>query len=145
MSGIEVAGLVLGAFPIAIWGLERYRDVARCMGFWYEIRSEYQRSSNELKFHRLSFERNLEQLLFPLVANDGQLQDLIAKPAGPGWNDPAIQLVLEKRPQNCYHLYMEILVEMQETMQKLNTELSVDNIHFQPHVRNEKVGDACFN
>jgi hypothetical protein len=73
MSGIEVAGLVLGAFPIAIWGLEHYCDVARRMGFWYEIRSNYQRTSNELKFHYLSFERNLEQLLYPLVADEGQL------------------------------------------------------------------------
>ncbi|KAI0447115.1 hypothetical protein F4803DRAFT_397577 [Xylaria telfairii] len=144
MSGIEVAGLVLGAFPIAIWGLERYRDVARRMGFWYEIRSEYQRSSNELQFHRLSFERNREELLFPLITDENQLQDLIAKPAGPGWNDPAIQLALEKRLQNSYHLYMEILVEMQETMQKLNTELSVDDIQFQRHIRNEvDHGTSC--
>ncbi|KAI8956284.1 hypothetical protein F4801DRAFT_573809 [Xylaria longipes] len=138
MSGIKVASLVLGAFPIAIWGLERYRGVARRMGFWYEIRSEYQRCSNELKFHRLGFERNLEQLLFPLVADEGQLQDLIAKPGGPGWNDPAIQRALEKRLQNSYHLYLEILWEMQQTMQKLSKELSVDNIDIQSHGKNER-------
>ncbi|KAI8635552.1 hypothetical protein F5Y19DRAFT_408285 [Xylariaceae sp. FL1651] len=145
MSGIEVAGLVLGAFPVAIWALEQYRDVARRMGFWYEIRSEYQRSNNELKFHRLSFERNLEQLLFPIVSDESQLQDLIAEPGGPGWHNPAIQQALEKRLQKSYQLYLEILDEMRQAMQELNKELSVDNTQLQSRVRNNERDHHAFS
>ncbi|KAI0903976.1 hypothetical protein F4823DRAFT_568174 [Ustulina deusta] len=145
MSGIEVAGLVLGAFPIATALLEKYRDVAGHVNSWYKIRSEYQRSSYDLEFHRLSFEENLKQLLFPLVSDDGQLQDLIEKPGGPVWNDPALQRALENRLQKSYRVYMEILDEMQQTMQELNKELSVDNAQLQSHIREEKVGDVCFS
>jgi hypothetical protein len=127
MSGIEVAGLVLGAFPIAIWALERYRDVARVMGFWYEIRLEYQRSISELKYHRLSFIRNLKQLLLPLVQEDAQLQCLINDPAGDSWKNVEIQKALEWRLKDSYGLYLEILSEMQRVMQELNEELAVDS------------------
>ncbi|KAI0965396.1 hypothetical protein F4678DRAFT_452917 [Xylaria arbuscula] len=138
MSGFEVAGIVLGAFPIAMWGLEKYRDVARRAGFWYEIRSEYQRTSNELKFHRLSFERNLEQLLFPLVPDENQLQGLIAQPGGPEWKNPVIEQALEKRLQKSYHLYLEILDEMQQTMQELNKELSLEKKQLQYNLSKNK-------
>ncbi|KAK3681013.1 hypothetical protein B0T22DRAFT_434709 [Podospora appendiculata] len=138
MSGIEVAGLLLGAFPIAIWALEQYRDVAKVMGFWYEIRLEYQRCSNELKFHRLSFIRNLKRLLLPLVPNDAQLQALINEPGGPAWKDAEIQMALEARLQDSYELYLEILGEMQRAMQELNQELAVESNAIQSKVAGDK-------
>lgn len=138
MSGIELAGLVLGAFPVAIWALEQYRDVARMMGFWYEIRLEYQRSSNELKFHRLSFLRNLKRLLLPLVPDDAQLQRLINDPGGSAWDDPEIQRALEARLQDSYGLYLETLAEMQRVMQELNQELAADSDAVQTNVGNER-------
>ncbi|KAK0616330.1 hypothetical protein B0T14DRAFT_245057 [Immersiella caudata] len=135
MSGIEVAGIVLGTFPVAIWALERYREAARVMGFWYEIRLEYQRSSNELKFHRLSFIRNLKQLLLPIVPDDTQLHRLIGDPGGEAWQDPAIQRALEARLQDSYDIYLEILSEMQRVMSDLNQELAIDNDAAQPKAR----------
>ncbi|KAK8109060.1 hypothetical protein PG984_014861 [Apiospora sp. TS-2023a] len=131
MSGIEVAGVVLGAFPLAIWALERYQGVAKQMGFWYEIRSEYQRNSNALKFHRLLFERNLEQLLLPLVGNDDRLQDMISKPGGPVWKDAEIQKALETRLQKSYALYIAILGDMDRAMKELNQELAVEDTYVQ--------------
>ncbi|KAK3303683.1 uncharacterized protein B0T15DRAFT_540968 [Chaetomium strumarium] len=138
MSGIEVAGLVLGAFPIAIWALERYRDVARVMGFWYEIRLEYQRSISELKYHRLSFVRNLKQLLLPLVQDDAQLQRLINDPAGDSWKDVELQTALEWRLKDAYGLYLEILSEMQRVMQELNEELAIESEAVQSKVHETK-------
>lgn len=142
MSGIEVAGLVLGAFPLAILALEQYRDVARRMGFWYEIRLEYQRSSSELKFHRLSFLRNLKQLLMPLVADDAQLQRLIADPGGAAWKDSAIDQALKTRLQDSYGLYLEILDEMQRAMRELKDDLAVDNSGVQVKMTEQKVGSS---
>jgi hypothetical protein len=126
MSGFEVAGVVLGAFPIAVWALEQYREVARRVGFWYEIRLEYQKSSNELKYHHLSFVRNLKQLLLPVVSDDAQLQRLMAEPGGEAWKDPAIIKLLEGRLQDSYALYLEIIGEMRVVMDDLNKELAVD-------------------
>jgi len=143
MSGIEVAGLVLGAFPVAIWALEQYRDAARVMGFWYEIRLEYQRSSSELKFHQLTFIRNLKRLLLPLVPDDAQLQLLISEPGGFAWKDPGIRKALEARLNDSYEMYLEILGEMQRIMRELNQELAVDSEPVQHKVNNDETSRAA--
>ncbi|KAK7918486.1 hypothetical protein PG985_010360 [Apiospora marii] len=134
MSGIELAGLVLGAFPVALWGLEQYRDVAKQMGFWFQIRSVYQQSIDELVYHRLSFEANLKLLLLPLVDDDAQLECMMAEPGGPAWKDAAIQRALEKRLQTSYASYLAILADMQRVMEELNKELAVENDHVQSRV-----------
>ncbi|KAI0871098.1 hypothetical protein GGS24DRAFT_504109 [Hypoxylon argillaceum] len=122
MSGIEIAGLVLAAFTIAIEGLKKYREIAEGVDYWYNVRYKYTCSLNELIFHRTVFQQNLYQLLSPLAHDKDQLRDLIANPGGAGWNDPAIQQGLEKRLQESYHLYLGLMKEMQKTMQDLNKE-----------------------
>ncbi|KAK6851946.1 hypothetical protein PG995_012071 [Apiospora arundinis] len=134
MSGIELAGLVLGAFPIALWGLEQYRDVAKQMGFWFQIRSEYQRSAEELAYHRLSFESNLKLLLLPVVDDDDLLEDMMSEPGGPAWKNAAIQKALEKRLQKSYTLYLAILADMERVMKDLSKELATENEHVQAKV-----------
>ncbi|KAK8022471.1 hypothetical protein PG993_013238 [Apiospora rasikravindrae] len=134
MSGIELAGLVLGAFPVALWGLEQYRDIAKQMGFWFQIRSEYQQSIDELIYHRLSFEGNLKLLLLPLVDDDAQLESMMVEPGGPAWKNAAIQEALEKRLQKSYRPYLSILADMERVMKELNEELAIENDHVQSRV-----------
>jgi len=134
MSGIELAGLVLGAFPIALWGLEQYRDVSKQMGFWFQIRSEYQRSTEELAYHRLSFEANLKLLLLPIVDDDVQLEDMLNEPGGQAWKNAAIQKALEKRLQKSYDLYLTTLRDMERVMKELSKELAIENEHVQSRV-----------
>ena len=43
MSGFEVAGVVLGAFPVAIAAIDGYRRVALKVQAWKEIRLTYVR------------------------------------------------------------------------------------------------------
>ncbi|RYP70252.1 hypothetical protein DL771_005555 [Monosporascus sp. 5C6A] len=143
MSGFEIAGVVLGAFPIAIWGLEKYREVAKRFGFWHEIRLEYQKTSNELKFHKLSFVRNLKQLLLPLVVDDADMQKLISDPGGKAWKDDAVAKALEGRLQESHGLYLEIMGEMERVMGELNKELAVDVEEVQKEFKAQKgVKDA---
>ncbi|KAK8091822.1 hypothetical protein PG997_002183 [Apiospora hydei] len=134
MSGIELAGLVLGAFPVALWGLEQYRSVAKQMGFWFQIRSEYQQSIDELIYHRLSFAGNLKLLLLPLVDDDAQLEDMMDEPGGAAWKNAAIQKALEKRLQKSYAPYLAILADMERVMKELNEELAIENDHVQSRV-----------
>ncbi|KAK8057280.1 hypothetical protein PG996_011217 [Apiospora saccharicola] len=82
---------------------------------------------NDLIYHRLSFEGNLKLLLLPLVDDDAQLEDMIDKPGGPAWKNPAIQKALEKRLQKSYASYLAILADMERVMKELNKELAVEN------------------
>jgi hypothetical protein len=139
MSGFEIAGVVLGAFPVAIEALDKYREIARMWGFWWEIRSEYQKCSSEIKYHRLSSNRNLKQLLLPLVADQSQIQKLLAEPGGTLWREPGIEDQLKDRLQDSYELYLEIVQQLQRTMQNLNEELAVDKVAVQEKLAPQQV------
>lgn len=135
MSGFEIAGVVLGAFPIAIIALEKYREVAKLWGFWWEIRSEYQKCSSEVKFHRLGFTRNLKQLLLPMVSDKAQILRLLAEPGGKEWKEQSIAQQLEDRLQDSYELYFEIIQQLQRAMEELQEVLAVDKTNVQDNLK----------
>jgi hypothetical protein len=140
MSGFEVAGIVLGAFPIALEALEKYREMAKVWGFWWEIRYPYQKCKCELKFHHLSLNRNLKQLLLPLVAEDEQIQRLLADPGGEEWQQQSIAKQLEDRLQESHDLYLEIIQQLRRTMDEIKKDLAIDKAGFQEKVSRSKVG-----
>jgi hypothetical protein len=139
MSGFEIAGLVLGAFPIAIEALKQYHTVARTFGFWWEIRLEYLKCSGDLKYQKLRFTRNLELLILPLITEDAHIKSLIADPAGSKWKEPDIAQQLEDRLRDSYDLYFDIVQALQRTMGEFNEELGVDRASVQEKLTRSKV------
>jgi hypothetical protein len=126
MSGFEVAGFVLGSFPLAITALEKYREVARRMGFWIHMRVAYQQCKYDLAFHRLVFIRNLRQLILPLVADDDTVKVLVSDYGGVYWKDPALNSLLEQRLSESYELYLEYVKGIQKTVKSIQHELAFD-------------------
>lgn len=127
MSGFEVAGVVLGAFPIAIVALEQYREVAKRLGFWMEMRVEYQKCKDELKFHQLVFTRNLRQLILPLIADDDKVRLLLSDPGGAHWQEDKLGALLEKRLGDSYDLYFTCVKDIEKTLEALRTALVLDS------------------
>lgn len=82
MSGIEVAGLVLGAFPLLIKSLEYHREMADAAGVFWKIKREYRKWAHDLEMCNLAFSGNLQSLLLPLVADDDAIKELLADPGG---------------------------------------------------------------
>ncbi|KAK7420552.1 hypothetical protein QQX98_002751 [Neonectria punicea] len=138
MSGFEVAGIVLGALPLAIEALDRYREVAKRLGFWYKIRLEYQKCSDHLTYYRLAYRRHLKLLLLPLVLDDDKIQELLSDPGGKGWKNQAVGSLLEARLDESYELYLRHMTATAETMQKLNHELAVDEDSIQQTINTSK-------
>ncbi|PTB69395.1 hypothetical protein BBK36DRAFT_1165668 [Trichoderma citrinoviride] len=127
MSGFEIAGIVLGAFPIAISALEKYRDIADRLDLFYKIREQYQDWNTDLKFHNLAFTRNLEQLLLPLVADDAKIEELLREPGGDSWKEEPVAKLFEERLQGSYGLYMQYIERMERVMREINTVLAIDS------------------
>ncbi|KPM38172.1 hypothetical protein AK830_g8421 [Neonectria ditissima] len=138
MSGFEVAGIVLGAFPLAIEALDRYREVAKRLGFWYKIRLEYQKCSDHLTYYRLAYRRHLKLLLLPLVVDDDKIQELLSDPGGEGWKNQAVASLLEVRLDESYELYLRHMTATAEVMQKLNHELAVNDDSVQQTISTSK-------
>jgi hypothetical protein len=127
MSGFEVAGVVLGAFPIAISALEKYREVANRAGLFWKIRVEHKKCSDELKFHQLRLKTNLKSLLLPLGVDDGKLTKLLSNPGGDGWREREVAEQLEQRLQDAYELYLDYIKGMERVLEELNHELAFDS------------------
>ena len=126
MSGLEVAGVLLGAFPLIISGLEHWRDVAKVGGFFRQIRKAYTACRSDVEYYGILYKRNLKGLLLPIVNDADEVTRLVDDPGGKGWSSNVLQERLERRLQESYNLYMEIIYEMNNTVEKLQKELGLD-------------------
>ncbi|KAI0832189.1 hypothetical protein F5Y06DRAFT_290454 [Hypoxylon sp. FL0890] len=139
MSGFEIAGIVLGAFPLAIEALEKYREVSKRVGLFYKIRVEYIKCEHNLKFHRASFTGHLRRLLLPLIEDDNKIKDLLFNPGGTFWKDQETVDVLQHRlGEESYGLFVDCVEGVKEVMAKLNCELVVDSVTLQESLRKPK-------
>ncbi|KAF2818116.1 hypothetical protein CC86DRAFT_337510 [Ophiobolus disseminans] len=126
MSGLEVAGVVLGAFPLLISGIEHWRGVAKVGGFYWRIRKEYTKCQRDIQFHEILFKNNLRELLLPLIPDADEVAQLIADPGGQRWGDMALQERLECRLHESYQSYQDTITEMNEIAEELKKELCFD-------------------
>ncbi|KAJ4294169.1 hypothetical protein N0V90_007859 [Kalmusia sp. IMI 367209] len=131
MSGLEIAGVLLGAFPLIISALEHWRDVAEVGRFLRRTRKEYSACRREVQFHEIVYKRNLKGLLLPIIKDADEVARLIDDPGNEDWRNKALQQRLEEQLQESYNLYMEIISEMNETAEELRKELALDKESFQ--------------
>ncbi|KAL2067321.1 hypothetical protein VTL71DRAFT_1745 [Oculimacula yallundae] len=134
MSGVEIAGFVLASIPLMISALEHYRETAEVLEGWWKIKREYTKCMRNLKYHKVAFEENLEELLLPLIADEMRLQELLRDPGGPSWQDPALEAMLKERMPKTYASYLDTMETMKETIQDLEEALGMSKIHFQARV-----------
>lgn len=131
MSGIEIAGLLLGAFPLIISALEHYRQSAEVLEDWWQIKKEYKKCKMEIKVQELAFENNLQRFLLPLVVDDDEISELIAEPGGMKWKDPGLEDALKKRLPKSYDLFLDTINDIKSTVDGLKEELGVNREAFQ--------------
>jgi hypothetical protein len=134
MSGIEVAGLVLGAFPLLIRALESYREGAEVVSDWWRIETAYTKCKQHLKYHQLLFEGNIERLLLPLVVDDDKLKQLMENPAGTAWEDPKLEKKLQERLPKTYDTFLGVVIDINKLMESLKKALGVHNPKFRARV-----------
>jgi hypothetical protein len=131
MSGLEVAGVVLGAFPLLLSGIEHWRDVAKVGGFFWRIRAEYAKCRGNVQFHEILYKANLKELLIPLMLDSDEVAKLISEPGGQGWGDDSLQKRLSQRLHDSYQIYLDTITEMNETVEEIKKELCYDKDQLQ--------------
>ena len=131
MSGFEIPGVVCGAFPLIISGLEHWRDVAKVGGFYWRIRKEHSKCRSDILFHEILYKRNLEDLLLPLVNEPDDVTRLISNPGGERRKDKTMQDRLKQRLKESYELYMDVVLELEETAQNFKKELAIEDLNVQ--------------
>lgn len=131
MTGIEIAGLVLGAFPIVVSGLEHYRESAEVAKDWWKFQRQYKKCKRDVEYHQITFSSNLEELLLPLVCDDEQISALMADPGGLAWENMELESRLRERLPVAYDSYLDSMHEIGEIMKKLTQELGLDKAYLE--------------
>jgi hypothetical protein len=127
MSGIEIAGLVLGAFPVALELLKRYKEMGKEYHFWKEIRKEFGKCEQDLRFHRIQFQDNLKILLLPLAIDKQKIEMVLSEPGSDVWSDQDMAQQLERRLGDSYKLYLDTVERMNQTMKEMENALALNN------------------
>ncbi|KAL8306140.1 hypothetical protein RB597_003269 [Gaeumannomyces tritici] len=139
MSGFELAGIVLGALPIAIAALDGYKEANKRFSFWRGVRRHHITFTNDLEYQHRIFELNLQQLLLPLVVvEDDVIAVLLSQPGGPEWKRPDVEEELKSRLGGSYPLYLSIMKALEEAVKRLNGELGVDSASVQAGLQGQK-------
>jgi hypothetical protein len=134
MSGIEVAGLIFGAFPLIISAMEHGRTVVKVGRLHRRMREEYNNCRSDVKYYQMWYDRNLRTLLQSIVHEQDEVDRLLADPGGTLWREDQLQKLLEDRLQDSYSVYVNIMQRLNETMVGLKDELCVDSASVQSHL-----------
>lgn len=136
MSGFEIIGIVLGAFPLAISAIEHYHETAKAAGTFWRIRKAYEKDHRSINFCQTKLKLHMEALLGPLVlvniTNDlEKCLSLVQDPQSEDWIDNSDGDCLQKRLRHCYETYMEVMQDLEILMEKLDREFKAHDENFQ--------------
>lgn len=127
MSGLEVTGLILGAYPLVLDALDTYRDAWRKLAEWWDFQRTFEDFIDDVGIQRLIFEDNLEKLLAPFVESDRQMGSLLSDAYGNEWRNPRLEAGLKERLGRSYPMYMSLVKKINETLDDLGNLLGLHN------------------
>jgi hypothetical protein len=125
MSGVEVAGFVLAAFPLVVSALEHYQEGFESLQDWWRFRTEFVGFIHEIGTQSVLFSENLEELLRPIVLSDVEMDALLTDPGGRAWNDPDLEARLQQRLPQSYGWYRCTIDDINAIMEKLKAKLGI--------------------
>jgi hypothetical protein len=124
MSGVEVAGLVLGALPLLLAGLQLYAEGIAVTRRYGKYREEINSLLDDLKAEKSVYQNSIETLLLGIVdAKD--VEEFIAHPGGELWKAPIFERKLRKRLGTSYNSYLDTILRLQTTAEKFRERLKL--------------------
>ncbi|CAG9946289.1 unnamed protein product, partial [Clonostachys rosea f. rosea IK726] len=120
MSGIEVAGLAVGAFPILFEAFKEFRKAAKPLKLWWRFEVEFDNFLATVQREQIAYSQNLEILIDSLALSEYEKATLQNVPESNLWYEPQVQSVLRRRLQNRhYPWFMEQLRDTNAAIEKL--------------------------
>ncbi|KAF2016662.1 hypothetical protein BU24DRAFT_423039 [Aaosphaeria arxii CBS 175.79] len=111
MSGIEIAGLVLGAIPLVLASLEFYADGIAVTKRYLKFKHDFKSMLVELKTENTMCINSITMLLIGVV-KPKEMNDFLEDPCGDKWKDPKFEKKLKERLGTTYESYLDTIREM---------------------------------
>ncbi|KAF2651382.1 hypothetical protein K491DRAFT_682204 [Lophiostoma macrostomum CBS 122681] len=125
MSGVEVAGLALGALPILIQAIESYNESLDPLKSFVRWERELPQLIRKLRNEHVHYAQTMRQLLEP-ITTDFELAEMLSEPGGQLWKDKAMVSKLEGKLQESYFAYQSTVVDIERIMKKIASKLDLD-------------------
>lgn len=135
MSGIEIAGLVLGSIPLVISGLEHYAEGVRTIRKFRQSTREFVRLKRILETENDIFLNSIEILLKDDVSDQVLAAMLNDVNGSSKWKDPMLDECLQTRLGRSYNTYFAAVKSLAQAVTDLHLELKLNAAG--------KVCDAC--
>ena len=128
---MEVASLVLGAFPLLVGALEKNGEALEMVGDWWNVKRLYEKTLKSVKAEHKLFERNLKDFLEPVFGDESELNALVTDPFHEQWNSVNFATSLKDQLPTAYESYVDKMQEFYEIMVALGKLLGVNKTAFQ--------------
>jgi hypothetical protein len=125
MSGLEIAGIVLGALPLIISALEHYANGVRTAKRFWRYKSVFEDLITQIDTQHGIFINTLELLLGGLVTVE-HMTDLLFNPGGDGWRDAKLDSQLRDRLRNAYDVYFRNVDGLNRSLVMIMEKLALD-------------------
>ncbi|KAK2003847.1 hypothetical protein LX36DRAFT_597022 [Colletotrichum falcatum] len=127
MSGFEIAGVALGAFPILCDAAKDLGTVFKKTKSWWQFETSFENFVSTIATQEIAYIQVLERLFDPLDITDGEYESLLRDPRSALWHEPHIQDELRRcLPQNKFPWFMWNLSELNAAIQGLQNLLPID-------------------
>ncbi|KAF2750320.1 hypothetical protein M011DRAFT_474775 [Sporormia fimetaria CBS 119925] len=125
MSGIEVAGLTLGALPLLISAIESYNEGLDPIKSFIRWERELPQLIRKLRNEHVHFAQTMRLLLEP-ITTEFELADMLAEPAGPLWKDHRMVNKLQDKLQESFGAYQNTMADVDRIMKKIAGKLDLE-------------------
>jgi hypothetical protein len=127
MSGVEIAGFVLGGFPLLISAAEHYREGFEPLVKWKRFWTEFIGFVDAVDIEKQLFDQMLERFLISTDVPHEEIQLFMTDRAYTGWQREDLVRTLRARLGGSYDVYMSTIKTMDELMHELHELLSLKN------------------
>jgi hypothetical protein len=124
MSGIEIAGLILGALPLIIAGIESYQEGLDPIKAFYSWERQLPHYINKLRLQHVHYEQTI-RLLFSSITTERQFDSMLADPLG-AWQDEELASKLQHKLDEAYGAYETTIANIQKIMVKIAGKLDLE-------------------
>lgn len=129
MSGLEIAGLLLGAIPTCATAIAEYNSTLDKIKRFRHWRLDLPRYVGILRRQRSELEETLRLLLFGMVDSDG-LEIMIEDPVGSHWKNEALISKLKGKYREEYDIFEERIRDISSPMFKLTARLGLTKTEY---------------
>ena len=123
MSGFEVVGVVLGAIPLLISGLEHYGDGVHTIRTMWSYERVVRRMAGEFRLSQAIFRRSCEDLLKSML-EDAKVNKLMDGES-PDWSDPDLGHRLRERLNPDHGAYVECVRNLEIQIEHFSGKLGL--------------------